>query len=82
MSQYNPDAQPFDAALSDFPPEGQEADRIAAIDVLRKIDLAKRILLQNRVKNFTAADVVRVAEMIMLRRDAINVMIGASDDWK
>lgn len=79
MSNYNPDTQPFDLALSNIPKLGFEAERSALIDVADTIDFAKRILLQHRVKNFTAADVVQVAEMILKRRDIINSARGVDD---
>jgi len=76
MTQYNPDTQPFDLALSNLPPFGNDAERAALISVFDTVDFSKRILLQLRVKNFTAADVVRVAEMIMQRRDVIKAAMG------
>jgi hypothetical protein len=81
MNQYNPDTQPFDLALSNLPPFGREAERAALIDVSDTVDFAKRILLQHRVKNFTAADVVRLAEMIMSRSD-FNAAKGNGDATK
>lgn len=70
MSNYNPDTQPFDLKLAALPKFGTEAERAALVDVSDTLDFAKRILLQHKVKNFTAADVVRVTEVILSRIDA------------
>ena len=78
MTTYNPDTQPFELALSNIAP-GHEVERDSLIDVADTIDFAKRILLQCRVKNFTAADVIRVAEMIMERRHIIESRKGNVD---
>jgi hypothetical protein len=69
MTNYNPDTEPFDLKLSNLPAIGAEAERAALIDVADTIDFAKRILLQHRVKAFTAADVIRVTEIILERID-------------
>lgn len=79
MSHYNPDTQPFDLALSNLPQFGNEAERAALIHTYDTVDFAKRILLQLRVKNFTAADVVSLAGIIMQRRDIIKAEIGVDD---
>lgn len=73
MSNYNPDTQPFELALSNLPPFGAERERAALVDVADTIDFAKRILLQHKVKNFTAADVIAVAQMIIAQRDKATV---------
>ena len=68
---YDPDTQPFELAFSNLPFSAPESLRIALVDVEGHVDMAKRILLQHKVKNFLAADVVRVAEMIMARQAAL-----------
>lgn len=73
---YNPDTEPFDLKLSHLPVTAPE--RSALIDVADTIDFAKRILLQHRVKAFTAADVIRVSEIILSRIDQIRAA-GADD---
>ena len=65
---YNPDTQPFELALSNLGPLATPVIRGSLVDVSDTIDFAKRILLQHKVKNFTAHDVVEVARMIMQRR--------------
>lgn len=81
MSIYDPDSQPFDLKLSNLPNFGAEAERSAMVDVCDSVDFAKRILLQLKVKNFTAADVVRVSELILQRIDAERAAkAGGRDD--
>jgi hypothetical protein len=60
---FSPSARPFDRALSsgDVDPEIRDG----AIVANAAIDTAKRILLQNRVQNFTSADVVSLARLIL-----------------
>jgi hypothetical protein len=67
----HPDTDPFEVKLRSLPAVGAEAERQALVDIADTIDFAKRILLQHKVKAFTAADVVRVAELVMKRRDMI-----------
>lgn len=43
----------------------------ALIDVNDTIEFSKKILLNNRVQNFTAADVVKVAELVIERSDVL-----------
>lgn len=71
MSTYDPDAQPFELALSNLPKFGDDIERHALVEVSDDIDFAKRILLQHKVKSFTAADVIVVAQMIQARRDLL-----------
>ena len=60
---FSPGAKPFDRALAsgDLDPEIRDG----AIIANAAIDVAKRILLQNRVQNFDSADVVAVARLIL-----------------
>jgi len=80
MSTYNPDTQPFDLKMSNLPALGCNAERAALIDVADKVDFSKRILLQHKVKAFTAADVVRLTEIILARIDAGKAAQGAGHD--
>lgn len=69
--QLHPDTDPFEVKLRNLPTIGSDAERQALVDISDTIDFAKRILLQHKVKAFTAADVVRVAELVLQRRDMI-----------
>lgn len=80
MSTYNPDTQPFDLKLSNLPALGCNAERAALIDVADTVDFSKRILLQHKVKAFTAADVIRLTEIILARIDANKAAQGAADE--
>lgn len=71
MSNLNPDMQPFDIALQNLSFAAPAGTREALVDVADTIDFAKRILLQHKVKTFTASDVIAVAQMILDRRNAI-----------
>lgn len=61
----NQDAYPFDAAL--------EVNKVphqihsALVEVCDTVDMAKKILLQNRVRDFTAKDVIALTQMIFER---------------
>lgn len=68
---YNPDTQPFELALSNLGHLAPSEIRGSLVDVSDTIDFAKRILLQHKVKNFTAHDVIEVAQMIMNRREVL-----------
>jgi len=77
---YNPDTQPFEQALSSLGPAAPSEIRGSLVDVSDTIDFAKRILLQHKVKNFTAHDVVEVARMIMQRRRDLEQEQREADD--
>jgi hypothetical protein len=79
MSNYNPDTDPFEVKLRTLPAFGYDAERAALVDVADTIDFAKRILLQHKVKAFTAADVVRVAELVLQRIDMAKAQQGAGN---
>lgn len=57
----SPSSKPFQAKMHEFNSifHGRHLDR--AVDLHEFIDLAKRSLLENRVRDFTAADVVALA---------------------
>ena len=65
---YDPDTQPFDLAYSHLPFGTDDDIRGSLVDVADTIDMAKRILLQYKVRNFSATDVISVAQMIVARR--------------
>jgi hypothetical protein len=68
---YSPDTQPFELALSSLSENHPPAFRDSLVYVSDTIEFAKRILLQHKVKNFTASDVIEVAQMIIDRRAAL-----------
>lgn len=61
---FSPISKPFDRALAagDIDPDIREG----AIATNKAIETAKRILLQNRVQNFTSSDVVALARLILI----------------
>lgn len=61
--EYQPANRPFALAVANgqIDPEILEAAQLANA----AIDAAKRILLQNRVQNFEASDVVNLARLII-----------------
>ncbi len=76
MSSYNPDTNPFDFKMSNLPQFGADIERQALANVADDIDFAKRMLLQHKVKSFTAADVIEVARMIQQQRAALEANRG------
>ena len=68
-SDISPSTRPFQAKLRE---SGAFADGLilssAASSVSEYVDVAKRILLEHRVRDFTAADVVALTD-ILERRD-------------
>ena len=79
MSNMNPEMQPFDIALRNLPINAPVGTRDALVDVADTIDFAKRILLQHKVKTFSASDVVAVAKMILDQRAAIAQKLSEGD---
>jgi len=63
QEDISPATQPFTRAVEAG--EYSEIIRSGALEANEAIDAAKRILLQNRVQNFQAADVVNVARLIL-----------------
>lgn len=63
MNDFAPQAQPFSMAVAKNQIDQDILE--AALLTNSAIDAAKRILLQNRVQNFQAADVVQVARLIV-----------------
>ena len=76
---FNPDTEPFDLKLSNLPPFA-EHHRGALVMINDNIDFAKKMLLQNRVRDFSAADVIEVAKMILQLQLARVPGEGASDE--
>lgn len=68
-ADYHPDSNPFDSVIDEFKPF---PIRQAATDVFDMIDLSKRILLQHKVRNFEACDVIRVTELIFERERTLS----------
>lgn len=63
----SPDTHPFDLAISNL--RGAGLMRDALIEVGDTVEMAKKILLQNRVRDFAASDVVKLTEMILQREE-------------
>lgn len=66
----SPDTHPFDAALNHARLSGHWRD--ALVQVGDTLDMAKKMLLQSRVRDFTGADVVAVTQMILQRERLLN----------
>ena len=65
----NPDSNPFDLAMDAHAATGSMAESL--MDVATSVDMAKRILLQHRVKEFTGADVVALTALILERESVL-----------
>jgi hypothetical protein len=65
---FSPSAKPFQARIQQLDAVFHGVDTRVANAVHDYVDLAKRSLLEHRVRDFTAADVVALAA-IMERRD-------------
>jgi len=66
LSDLSPSAMPFDAYMRELP-NNSAAPLYSALIAHECIALAKRILLQERVRDFSAADVVSLAAIIESR---------------
>lgn len=64
-----PDTHPFDSALDQVRLTGHWRD--ALVQVGDTLDMAKKMLLQSRVRDFTGADVVAVTQMILQRQELL-----------
>lgn len=64
--EFSPASKPFSTARNEGRINTQILD--SAVDANSAIDAAKRILLENRVQNFTASDVVALARLIIEER--------------
>ena len=73
MEDYSPESMPFDKAYSALPTLTKPSVRGALVDVCDTVDMAKRILMQNRVRQFTAADVVELTRIILERENVLMV---------
>jgi len=61
----SPDNLPFDSAMERFK-EGGNLRRFEALNEAAQIlDLSKRMLIQQRVKDFTANDVIEMSKLVM-----------------
>lgn len=65
----SPDTHPFDLALRNLRGAGHFRD--ALVEVGDTVDMAKKILLQSRVRDFTGADVVALTQMILERENML-----------
>lgn len=61
---FHPEHEPFELKLSNLPPSADH-HRGTLVLINDNIDFAKRMLLQNRVRDFSASDVIEVAKMIL-----------------
>ena len=74
----NPDTHPFDLALKNLRGESHWHD--ALVQVGDSLDMAKKMLLQSRVRDFTGADVVAVTQLIMQREQILTERANAYID--
>ncbi len=65
----SPDTHPFDLALRNMRADSHFRD--ALVEVGDTVDMAKKILLQSRVRDFTGADVVALTQMILQREQTL-----------
>lgn len=65
----SPDTHPFDSSLEHARLSGHWRD--ALVQVGDTLDMAKKMLLQSRVRDFTGADVVAVTQMILQREQML-----------
>jgi hypothetical protein len=64
------DTDTFESKLNTIPPRN-DRERAALVDVCDTIGFAKLMLLQHRVRDFQAADVIRVVELVMNERNRL-----------
>lgn len=76
----NSDTHPFDAALDRLRTDTLIRD--ALIEVGDTVEMAKKILLQNRVRDFNAADVLALTRLVMEREQVLSARAdtGRSED--
>lgn len=67
------DTDTFESKLGTIP-ASNERERAALVDVCDTIGFAKLMLLQHRVRDFHAADVIRVVELILSERNRTDVL--------
>ena len=67
------DTDTFESKLGTLP-ASNERERAALVDVCDTIGFAKLMLLQHRVRDFHAADVIRVVELILSERNRTDVL--------
>lgn len=60
-------SEPFDDALKGIPFDCPFRD--ALIDVNDSIYMATKMLIQNRIQHFTAADAIQLTQMILRRQE-------------
>ena len=64
------DTDTFESKLGTIP-ASNDRERAALVDVCDTIGFAKLMLLQHRVRDFHAADVIRVVELVMNERNRL-----------
>lgn len=84
MTVKNIDAYPFDVAFKNICPFTTEPSmRSALIDVADTVEMAKRMLLQSKVRDFTGSDVVNLTSLIIARETELfnrDAMLDNHDD--
>lgn len=75
MSQdLSPSQNPFTSKIREIIQDGSRSVSIeAAVTLAEYVDLAKRVLLEHRVRDFTAADVVALAAAMEARERAFKI---------
>lgn len=61
----SPDSLPFDSAMERYKAQGNLKRFEALNEAAQILDLSKRMLIQQRVKDFTANDVVELSKLVM-----------------
>lgn len=72
-----PDTHPFEVALKNIRGAGHFRD--ALVEVCDTVDMAKKILLQSRVRDFTGADVVALTQMILQRETILTARAATAE---
>lgn len=72
----NLDTHPFDFAMDKLRKDSLIRD--ALIEVGDTVEMAKKILLQNRVRDFNAADVLALTKLVMEREQVLSVRSDAA----
>jgi len=65
------DTDTFESKLNTIPLSNYR-ERAALVDICDTIGFAKLMLLQHRVRDFQAADVIRVVELVMNERNRLS----------
>ena len=69
------DTDTFESKLNSIP-QSNIHERAALVDVCDTIGFAKLMLLQHRVRDFQASDVIRVVELVINERNRLAAIQG------